>query len=290
MRRADARVALGLYRSRHERGLLEGALTLGVRALDTSDNYLGFTSHQTLAHTAGDLLVEFTISTKVGFFPSTAGAEHSLDPRRLRQAVEESAEDLSRPPDVVLLHNPERTLAALTPGAGSDCLAAACTALHEASAAGLCGSWGISSWDPRPLLAVVTSARTTTIPVPDVLMARAGLLVGADILDAGDALAAWCGLGARDRWGMSPFAGRATDPVWAAVNVRAFLDADQECSPLQAAFRVAYELPPVSRIVVGTNRVDHLRDLVTAVRLRADESRIRRYRELLRAKVATAVR
>jgi diketogulonate reductase-like aldo/keto reductase len=52
MRRVDARVALGLYRSRHERGLLEGALTLGVRALDTSYNYLGFTSHRTLARTA----------------------------------------------------------------------------------------------------------------------------------------------------------------------------------------------------------------------------------------------
>ncbi|MGH3686881.1 MAG: aldo/keto reductase [Pseudonocardiaceae bacterium] len=248
MRRADARVALGLYRSRHERGLFEGALTLGVQALDTSYNYLGFTSHRTLTRTAGDLLAEFTISTKVGFFPGTAGAEHSLDPRRLRRAVEESAEDLYREPDVVLLHNPERTLAALTPDAGRDCLAAASTTLHEASTAGLCGSWGISSWDPRPLLAVATSDADTTIPVPDVLMTRAGLLVSADILDAADALTAWWGLDVSTRWGMSPFAGHAADPVWAAVNIGAFLDSDQQCSHLQAAFRVAYELPPVSRI------------------------------------------
>ncbi|HWR49332.1 MAG TPA: hypothetical protein VN327_17240, partial [Pseudonocardiaceae bacterium] len=87
-------------------------------ALDTGYNYLGFTSHRTLARTAGDLLPEFMISTKVGFFPGSARAEHSLDPRRLRQAVEESVEDLCRPPDVVLLHNPERTLAALPPDAG----------------------------------------------------------------------------------------------------------------------------------------------------------------------------
>jgi pyridoxine 4-dehydrogenase len=87
-----------------------------------------------------------------------------------------------------------------------------------------------------------------------------------------------------------PFAGHATDPVWTAVNVHAFLDSDQECSFLQAAFRVACELPPVSRIAVGTNRVDHLRDLLTALRLCTDESRIGRYRELLRAKVATAAR
>jgi pyridoxine 4-dehydrogenase len=152
MRGTDSRITLGLYRSRHERGLLEGALKLGVRALDTGYNYLGFTSHRTLARTAGDLLSEFTISTKVGFFPGAAGAEHSLSPRRLFEAVEKSAEDLCLPPDVVLLHNPERTLASLRPGAGSDCLAAACAALHEASAAALCGSWGISSWDPQSLL------------------------------------------------------------------------------------------------------------------------------------------
>jgi hypothetical protein len=98
MRVTDSRITLGLYRSRHERGLLEGALKLGVRALDTGYNYLGFTSHRTLARTAGDLLSEFTISTKVGFFPGAAGAEHSLSPRRLFEAVEKSAEDLCLPP------------------------------------------------------------------------------------------------------------------------------------------------------------------------------------------------
>lgn len=90
--------------------------------------------------------------------------------------------------------------------------------------------------------------------MPDVLMTRAGLLVGTDILDAGDALTAWCGLGVSRRWGMSPFAGHATDPVWAAVNVH------------------------------------HLWDLVTALRLRTDKNRLGRYRELLRAKVTPAVR
>jgi pyridoxine 4-dehydrogenase len=185
--------------------------------LDTSYNYLGFTSHRRLARTAGDLLPEFMISTKVGFFPGNAGAEHSLDPRRLRQAVEESVEDLCRPPDVVLLHNPEQTLATLAPDAGGDCLAAACTALQEASAAGLCGYWGLSSWDPRPLLPPLASIGTTAIPAPDVLMSRTGLLVSADLLDVGDTIATWCGLDVRARWGMSPFTGHATDPVWATV-------------------------------------------------------------------------
>lgn len=113
MRGSDRRVALGLYRSDLQRRLLETALTLGVTDLDTAYNYRGFTSHRRLAATAGDLLSEFTISTKVGFFPSSRGPEHSLDPVRLRQAVHESAQDLGAQPDVVLLHNPEQTLAEL---------------------------------------------------------------------------------------------------------------------------------------------------------------------------------
>ncbi|HWR49331.1 MAG TPA: hypothetical protein VN327_17235 [Pseudonocardiaceae bacterium] len=136
----------------------------------------------------------------------------------------------------------------------------------------------------------MVSTKITVIPAPDVLMSRVGLLVGEDILDADDVLAARWDLDVSARWGMSPFAGHAADPVWATVNVRAFLEAGQECSALQAAFRAAYELPPVSRIAVGTNRIDHLRDLVTALRLHADNNRIARYRELLRAKAAAAAR
>lgn len=241
-------------------------------------------------HTAGDLLPEFTISTKVGFFPGTSGPEHSLDPRRLRQAIEDSVMDLRRPPHVVFLHNPESTLAKLPPDAAGDCLAAACTALRDASAAGLCGYWGISCWDPRPLLAPMVNVGITAIPVPDVLMSRAGLLVSADILDASDTIATWCSLDANLRWGMSPFAGHAADPVWTKVNVRTFLEAGQECSVLQAAFRAAYELPSVLQMAVGTNRVDHLRDLVGALGMRVDKNRTSAYRELLRARSAATAK
>jgi aryl-alcohol dehydrogenase-like predicted oxidoreductase len=130
----------------------------------------------------------------------------------------------------------------------------------------------------------------SAIPAPDVLMTRAGLLVGVKTLDAVDAIAAWWGLDVSRRWGMSPFAGHARDPVWATVNASAFLETGQECSTLQAAFRVSYELPPVSRIAVGTNRVDHLRDLLTALRLRADKNQIVAYRKLLRAKTTSVTK
>lgn len=104
--------------------------------LDTAYNYRGFTSHRRLAATAGDLLDEFTISTKVGFFPGGRGSEHCLDPVRLRQAVHQSVQDLKVQPEVVLLHNPERTLAELAPEQGRDRWAAACTALDDTTAAG----------------------------------------------------------------------------------------------------------------------------------------------------------
>jgi pyridoxine 4-dehydrogenase len=91
MRRADRGVVLGPYWSSPERCLLEHALSLGVRDLDTAYNYQWSTSHQVLARVAGELLGEFTLSTKVGFFANgdPAGcAQHSLETARLREAVE----------------------------------------------------------------------------------------------------------------------------------------------------------------------------------------------------------
>jgi aryl-alcohol dehydrogenase-like predicted oxidoreductase len=99
----------------------------GVTTIDTSTNYLGFRSHETLARTAGDLLPKFTISTKVGYFRRPGRAEHSLDPLRLRAAMEQAARDLGREPDLVFLHNPEHSLHETVPHS-RDALTRACTA------------------------------------------------------------------------------------------------------------------------------------------------------------------
>ncbi len=251
--------------------------------LDTAYNYRGFTSHRRLAATAGDLLDEFTISTKVGFFPGVRGPEHCLDPARLRQAVHQSAQDLGVQPDVVLLHNPERTLAELTPEQGRDHWAAACTALDDMTAAGWCRSWGVACWDPRPVLTVLDRA----LPTPALIMVRVGLLVRAEILDLSEKLATWCGLDAHARWGMSPYGGQVTHPIWDEVDARQFLHGSQDCSPITAAFRVAYELPHVSRVAVSTSTAEHLAEMVAATALDADDKRIARYRQLLRAKALT---
>lgn len=205
--RTDPGVVLGLYRSGYDRQLLEGALILGVRALDTGYNYRNFTAHRTLADVAGDLLPQFHISTKVGFFSGIHRAEHSLAPRRLRTALEETAQDLGRSPDLVFLHNPEHSLVGLPPQAASAALTEACDALEQAVESGLCLAWGIASWNPIALLGAVNGA-----PAPSALMVRAGLLVDESTLVASEALAAGFGLGVEGRWGMAPLGAAPRTP------------------------------------------------------------------------------
>ncbi|MEV5489646.1 aldo/keto reductase [Streptomyces bobili] len=277
MRRADPRVVLGLHRSRHERRLLTGALDLGVTALDTSTNYLGFRSHQVLAQTASDLLSKLTVSTKVGYFPGPGGAEHSLEPVRLHAAVEQAAADLGREPDLVFLHNPEHSLCAAVPH-NQDALVQACATLDAAVAKGLCAAWGVASWDPSPLLSLID----TTAPRPAVLMVRAGLLVGDRTLDAADALTEAWGLEGGEVWGMSPFGGSTSTPVWDRIDPRLFLRDDSRLSRVQAAFRAAYHLPRVGTVAVGTDEPAHLGELVGALAGGVDERTVQEYRSLLR--------
>jgi aryl-alcohol dehydrogenase-like predicted oxidoreductase len=255
---------------------LTRALDLGVTALDTSTNYLGFRSHQILARTASDLLSMFKVSTKVGYFPVPDGAEHSLDPMRLNSAVEEAAKDLGREPDLVFLHNPEQSLQEAVPH-NTELLAAACTALNDAKEKGLCAAWGVASWDPSPLLSLVD----VTLPRPSVLMVRAGLLVGARTLDAADNLINSWELASGEVWGMSPFGGSTSASVWDRVDPRLFLQDGGRLSRVQAAFRVAYHLPRVGSIAVGTDEPTHLGELVGALSGQVEERTVQEYRRLL---------
>lgn len=258
---------------------MTGALDLGVTAIDTSANYLGFRSHVVLAHMAGDLLSKFTLSTKVGYFPGPDRAEHSLDPVRLYEAVEQACRDLGREPDLVFLHNPEHSLREAAPHR-RDLLAQACTVLDGATAKGLCGAWGIASWDPSPLLGLIDA----TMPVPAVLMVRAGLLVGIGTLDAADALTAGWSLSDDRVWGMSPFGGSTGAPVWSRIDPRVFLRDGGGYSRAQAAFRAAYRLPQVGTVAVGTDEPAHLGELLGALASGVDERAIHQYRSLLRAR------
>ncbi|WP_420718624.1 aldo/keto reductase [Streptomyces sp. H51] len=245
--------------------------------LDTSTNYLGFRSHQTLARTAGDLLPKFTVSTKVGYFPGPDGAEHSLDPVRLQRAVERAAMNLGREPDLVFLHNPEHSLREATLH-DRDALAQACTAMDAAAANGLCAAWGVASWDPSPLLSLIDQ----TAPRPSVLMVRAGLLVGAGTLDATDALTKAWDLYDGGVWGMSPFGGSTTAPVWDRIDPRVFVRDSTRLSRVQAAFRTAYHLPEVESVAVGTDDLAHLSELVGALAGEVEKRTIQEYRRLLR--------
>ncbi|MFI9210186.1 aldo/keto reductase [Streptomyces sp. NPDC053253] len=265
MRTANGNVVLGLYRSGHARDVLEAAADLGVAHLDTASNYLRHRSHEVLKTVAGDLLPMFSVSTKVGYFPGG----HSLAPARLRAAVEQAAKDLGREPNAVLLHNPEHS----RPDA--ETLAQACSVLADAAQTGLCGGWGVSSWDPRPLVEL-------DAPRPDVLMVRSGLLVGVDVLEAAEALVArWR---PSQVWGMSPFGGSTTEAVWGKFDPRIFLRDSPPATRVQAAFRSAYGLPRADAVAVGTDNVDHLRELVGALAYEVDDQVVREYRQLLQAR------
>ncbi|MGH3620700.1 MAG: hypothetical protein ACRDQ5_02795, partial [Sciscionella sp.] len=83
------------------------------------------------------------------------------------------------------------------------------------------------------------------------------------------------------------FGGSTTDPAWSAVDLRAFLATDADCSTPQAAFRLAYELPRVARVAVGTSNPAHLRELAAAVGLLVSDAAINRYRELIQNSAPT---
>lgn len=191
--------------------------------------------------------------------------------------MEQAAEDLGREPDLLFLHNPEHSLREGAPH-DRDVLVQACTALDDAAAKGLCAAWGVASWDPAPLLDLIDP----TAPRPSVLMVRAGLLVGARTLDAADALIKAWDLGDGAVWGMSPFGGSTSAPVWARVDPRVFLRDSRRLSRVQAAFRAAYHLPRVGSVAVGTDEPAHLGELVDALTGEVEERTIQEYRRLLR--------
>ncbi|MGW9346221.1 aldo/keto reductase [Nocardiopsis flavescens] len=264
MRSSDRRIVLGLYRSSPNSELLKQALELGVTRLDTAYNYQRFTAHRALAIAAGPALARFNITTKVGFFPEG----HNLDPERLRRAVRQAGDDLGRVPDTVLLHNPECSIEGFEK---------ACETLLHMRESGLCHAWGISTWNPHQL-----TEHAWSLPHPDTIMVRAGLSVPAPVLDAAERLTKQ--LRAREVHGMAPFGGNATDPLWTHVDTSLFLAPEQQASSLQAAIAVAFTIPGVARIAVGTSSPAHLAEIVQAESLTVSPETVERYRSLLRGR------
>lgn len=129
-----------------------------------------------------DLLPRFTLFTKVGFFPVAGQAEHSLDPGRLRESMEQTNHDLGRAPDLVFLHNPERSLTGL-PDAGRDALRVACAALEAAFRAAYwlprVGRMAVGTDNPSHLRELVNALRyeadsTSVSTYRQLLLERAG--------------------------------------------------------------------------------------------------------------------
>jgi hypothetical protein len=117
---------------------------------------------------------------------------------------------------------------------------------------------------------------------------RAGLSLNAAHLEAADELAALLDVTPECRWGMSPFAGSTTDSAWHSPSLRGFLRTGQDHTPLQAAFRLAYELPAVTHVAVGTDDPAHLDELVVAIELPVAPGAIGHYRQLIGAEATRA--
>ncbi|WP_370652805.1 aldo/keto reductase [Frankia sp. Cj5] len=285
MHRADRRIVLGLYRTRHRRDILEAALELGIRDIDTAFNYADFSSHAQLSAIIPDLLPEFHLSTKVGFFPSsTEHSEHSLEPVRIRRAAEMSADALGCIPDVIFLHNPERGVKAAGDSRGRDLFLEAAQTLDEAAKSGVCAAWGISTWDARPLVDVLGGHLPDSTPRPAHLMHRSGVLASPAVWEAADTFAGLLRVDVRNRWGMSPFGGDTRLPFWGDLNLASLLSTrpPSDIAAPQVAFRLAYELPPVARVAVSVNGLNHFTQLVEATRLEVVPEKIERYKDLLR--------
>jgi aryl-alcohol dehydrogenase-like predicted oxidoreductase len=239
-----------------------------VTALDTAINYQHYTAHRRLAETAGDLLRHFDITTKIGFFPDG----HDLSAARLRTAAESICSELGRAPNTLLLHNPERAPTWFTN---------ACHTMTRLRDEGLCRAWGISTWDPTPLLSRIVPAP------PDVLMVRAGLMVPAGALDAAEQLAEQ--IRPAELRGMAPLGGHGDNPIWSAVDAASlFLSPGQQANRIQAAVAAAFALPAVQAVVAGTGNPAHLAELAAAVRLDVNPEAIEQYRTLIRKRASVA--
>ena len=143
---------------------------------------------------------------------------------------------------------------------------------------GLAGAWGISCWNPAPLL-----ARAGSIDIPvDALMLRVGLGLPAGALHDADRLVRQLGLDRSQCWGMSPFGGSQARELIGIGGFTAFVR--QPCTEAGAVLRLAFELPPVGTVCFGSSDVGHIHQAAQALALDVDLQRVQRYRDVLTAR------
>ncbi|MFC7344510.1 hypothetical protein [Saccharopolyspora griseoalba] len=235
-------------------------------------------AHRDLAGAAGDLLERCTISTKISPRPGHPP---------LRDQAWRAVEDLGSVPAVMLVHNPETVVAGLSPTEARRWWSATAETMADLVARGACRMWGLASWDPRVLGALLDSRTGAQTPSPQVAMVRAGFLVPAGVLTASDTLLHQLGLPHANRWGMSPFAGQPH--LLDGINLTQFLTGPPPgAAQLPAALAAAFHLPEVSRIAVGASTPAHLDQLLDAVDVGIQHQRLSDYRQRLTTHAAKA--
>ncbi|WP_436776166.1 hypothetical protein [Yinghuangia sp. YIM S09857] len=71
--------------------------------------------------------------------------------------------------------------------------------------------------------------------------------------------------------------------MWSQIDPREFLTGG-DVARLEGAFRVAYHLPDVSAVAVGSDNPEHLQGLVAALKSTPNLELLAAYREALRAR------
>ncbi len=258
-------LALGTYRCRDIPQAAVHAVACGASWIDTAPNYQHGRAQTRLRPVlAGN--PDLRVSTKVGFAaaasdarvltPGEAASGHCLTDRYVIWQSRRNAAELGRTPDVVFVHNPERTACPL------DAITGAFTALEAEARAGRIGGYGVATWtgfesafSVADLLDIAARCggpghhlAAVQLPVSLVMLKPV-----AQALDGTGPLAEATAVGL-GRFISAPLHGGEL-PAMVTDELARLIDPGT--TPAEAALRVTASTPGVKHILLGSGRAQH---------------------------------
>lgn len=260
------RVALGITRTRC-RDLIDHARHLGVTELDLPAVGYNGNAHHVIAADAGDLIDDFALTVRLSPRPS-------LPP--LVEQARHAVDALGTQPAMMLVNNPEHVLSGLA-------VRHAVRWWHDLTAVmsnlvtnELCAAWGVASWNPQPLAAIVDAGDHVDHPAT-VLAGRSGLHVPGDTTAASETVMQRLRLPTDARWGT--ITTPANTVLLAGDDPHQFLNPDAPaCSPIAAAVAASWRSPEASRMTVIADEPAQLTHMVDAADIPVDGDHVALYR------------
>lgn len=278
------RLAAGLYRHSNPHAI-RTALRSGLSYIDTAFNYAGGQSAKLL----GDELQRWpdraavAVSSKIGYFPGPHRDEHDLSTERLLSAARSTSSYLRRPPDLLLLHNPEESIRDQNPAVD---IRPAVAVMEHIVESGFAKAWGISSWRGFSGLFTVNDWVSTAQGTPPTAVMVPGSLAEPRYIEQ-----AFSGFGpiadasvlGLDVHVFAPFAGGALSTVSARNTLRALGigRAHPANTVATASLAVVATTPGVTHIVAGFSSSQHITQAVRVLANPADHDLSKRFLEAL---------